>query len=88
MAWFNFKKTRQPTPGALDNAFYPGFSLPPQALRSPSLSQGKAVNVNWDWRPFQPPQMYYGAKQIPTTGLGGIVAGTIYGQPLVNTPLG
>lgn len=78
---YGFFKTRQPSPGSQAYAFEPAFTLPGFP------ATGNGFPVNYDFRPLQHPQVYYN-KVIPNAGIGGLVAGQIFGQPLLNPDTG
>jgi|GEM_PF-6468838 len=64
----------QPTPGAYAYAF--------ESLALPEFGVvDSGIGSSYFFRPLQTPS-YQVNKSIPVTGLGGIVAGTIYSQPL------
>lgn len=76
---YAFKDTRQPSPGTQEYAFQPLFFLPPNAL----LGYG-GVNVRHNLHELQQPQVMHNlAVSNATAGGPGVVAGTVYGQPLL-----
>lgn len=78
MFLYRSKKTRQPSPGAMAFAFLPAFSLPAEdALGFSQYRVRKPLRVT------QPEQVYINAGNV-TAGLGGIVAGQLALQGLIN----
>ena len=77
--FYGFTDTRQPGPGTQEFAFRPTFFLPP----SPLLGYG-GITVRNNLREYQPPQIMHNLRvpDASATG-GGIIAGSIYGQPLL-----
>lgn len=63
-------------PGAMAEAFVPMFQLPVLSFR------GRA-RVAGAMQPLQPPQVWF-TPQVGISGLGGIQAGQIVGQPLLD----
>ncbi len=67
-------KKEQPTPGAYAYAF--------ETIALPEFGVvGTGIGPSFFFKPFQQPS-YQQNKSVPIAGLGGIVAGTVYSQPL------
>ncbi len=64
-------------PGAMAEAFQPKHALPVISFR------GRARVAGAFFRPLQPPQVWF-TRQIGIQGLGGIQAGQIISQPLID----
>lgn len=64
-------------PGAPAEAFTPLFTLPPIVIRGAGRVPYGSI------RPLQPPQIYF-TPQVGVQGLGGIQAGQMLGQPLID----
>lgn len=64
------------TPGAMNYVFEPNTELPLQTI----WGFGFLV-PSQNFNPLQPPQVY-SPNTVVNNGIGGLVAGTIYGQPL------
>lgn len=45
---------------------------------------GPSTNTAGFLKVVQPPQLYVAGRAVPTTGLGGLVAGQVILQPLIN----
>lgn len=74
---YNFVYRPLPQAGAMQYAFEPAFSLPPQTLPGPGTP------YTFSWRAMQPEKAYYlQAKTLQ--GLVGIVAGQMAHQPLLD----
>lgn len=65
-----------PGPGVGNYSFLPWASLPVFQVIGPGVEYRKSLNA------FQPEQVYYQQNQY-LQGWAGIVAGQIYGQPLL-----
>ena len=76
MGLFNFRKTKQPQPGAEAYAFETMFQTPVYALYS-------GVMVQEPLSPVQPEQAYYPAALAPTSGIGGLIFVGTQLQPLM-----
>jgi hypothetical protein len=78
---YRYAPTRQPSPGTLAYAFEMLFSLPSFVTKGPGAYAGGYFN------PLQPQQVVY-LKSVPNSAVvgGGLVAGQIFGQPLLNNP--
>lgn len=63
-------------PGAMAEAFEPLFGLPLVSFRGSGRVAGAL-------RPLQPPQVWF-TQQQGIQGLGGLVAGQVILQPLIN----
>lgn len=77
---YRFMQTRQPSPGTQSYAFEPRFALPRfLGVRGPGKYAGGYFN------PLQPPQVLF-QKTAPVASVasGGVVAGQIFGQPLLD----
>lgn len=76
---YGFRRTRQPQPGSMSLAFLARFFDPI------FHAKGNGVHVNNPLRPMplQSPQVYV-TKTAPVSGVGGLVAGQIVGQPLID----
>jgi hypothetical protein len=75
MGWFNFRPTRQPTAGTGSAAFLMPTTLPILQTIGPGR------NVNYSFRPHQPPQVYQ-TKTAPVAGVGGLISNGVIFQPL------
>lgn len=76
---YRFLQTRQPGPGTQSYAFEPRFALPSfLGFRGPGKYAGSLAVL-------QPPQLVY-LQTVTTASVanGGVVAGQIFGQPLIN----
>ena len=75
---YNYTPTRQPSPGAYGYAFNP-------TLQNPLFSlPGNGTPYSFQWRPYQPEQVYYNQAQT-MVGLSGVVAGQMVTRPLIDT---
>ena len=73
----HWEKKRLPTPGAQNYAFET-LALYELTPIGPGVSQRKFFKV------LQPPQNYIPAQALTTTGLGGVAAGQVFFQPLLD----
>lgn len=82
MSLFRWRKTKQPQAGAEAYAFQSCFENPVfDVLRGPgTLYPCNAISA------LQPAPAYYPASLPTTAGLGGLIYGTLYGQPLYAPP--
>ena len=73
---YQYDVTRRFDPGAPGNAFEPLFNLPKIVFRGRARIAGQFGTM-------QPPQIYFNG-QLGVTGLGGIQAGQVISQPLLD----
>lgn len=76
---YGFTDTRQPGPGTQEFAFRPMFFLPPNSL----MGYG-GVNYGDNMKALAGPQIMHPLRVQDTSASGsGIIAGSVYGQPLL-----
>ncbi len=73
---YQYRQARPFEPGAMDEAFLPKFSLPVISFRG-------AARVAGTLNKYQHPQVWF-HRQIGVQGFGGVTAGQIIGQPLLD----
>lgn len=75
LSGFHWQKKQLPTPGAGNFAFE-SLGLPQQSPIGPAVCNRSFLMV------VQPGQLYMRGIVTPVSGVGGLVAGTVRGQPL------
>lgn len=76
-AAYHWTKKRLPSPGAQNYAF--------ETLALAQFTQiGAGVAQRHFFKVLQPPQLYIGGQALPVTGLGGVSAGQMIMQPLID----
>ncbi|HEY6019400.1 MAG TPA: hypothetical protein VIY48_05675 [Candidatus Paceibacterota bacterium] len=75
---YNYIYRPLPQAGAQQYAFEPRFTLPLYTLPGPGTP------VAYQWNVTQPEQLWFNQSQV-MDGIIGIQAGTLTGQPLVDT---
>jgi hypothetical protein len=75
---YHFTPRTLPGPGVGNYVFELPYHLPYQPLR------GEGLQNMFQFRTMQSPQIYKDQYKGPTYGYGGLQAGTIVGQPLLD----
>lgn len=75
-----FERKKLPSPGA-QNYAYESYGLPEFTFIGPAVANRMML------RPLQPPPVY-ALQQASVAGVGGLSAGQIIGQPLINVQPG
>lgn len=74
---YHWQRKRLPTPGAQNYAF--------ETLALAEFSPvGWGVRARQFFNVLQPPQLYVNGQALPITGLGGLIAGQVIMQPLID----